>query len=183
MEGLRGGHINSISQGGDDKSRTVAQILVTVEESSISNTQLVIFQSFFPIGLELRLPLEFVSVGDLLVVKFEDDVTRVSIHSDHAHNFLSHGLGQITLHHQNQISQKLDLILVRLLHLFACEGFLNVHNPVDHVDQKGHHCGIFTQPLLLWFLLEAAQRVGSDVSQRLTHGVNHILQVVLDLAP
>jgi len=157
MECLGGGHINSIGQGCDDKSRTVAQILVTVEESSIGNAQLVIFQSFFPIGLELRLPLEFVSICDLFVVEFEDDVTRVSIHSDHTHNFLSHALGQVSLHHKNQISQQFDLILVRLFHLLASEGLLNVHNPVDHVNQKGHHCGIFTQPFLLRFLLETTE--------------------------
>jgi len=79
--------------------------------------------------------------------------------------FLSHGLGEVTLNHENQISQKLDLILVRLFHLFVSEGLLNVDNPVHHVDQKGYHSGIFSQPLLLRLLLETAQRIRSDVSE------------------
>ena len=109
MESLSGRHIDSISEGCDDESWAVSEVLITVVEHSISNLEDVISDEAIPIGLELGLPLEFISLGDSLVTKLLDNITGVSVHSDHAHNLLTHASGKFTLHHDNEFLEQVDL--------------------------------------------------------------------------
>ena len=58
MEGLGSGHIDSISEGCDDESGAVSEVLVTVVENGIGNLEDVVTNESIPISLELGLPLE-----------------------------------------------------------------------------------------------------------------------------
>ena len=109
MESLGGRHIDSISQGRDDKSGTVSEVFITVVKYGIGNLELIILGFFVPIALELGLPLEVIDLFHTLVTQLLNDITRMGVHGDHAHNLLTHATGQLTLHHLNQVSQKLDL--------------------------------------------------------------------------
>jgi hypothetical protein len=65
----------------------------------------------------------------------------VSIHGNHSHDLLTDGLGEVTLHHGNQVRKKLDLVFVSLFHtsrvsLKKLEGSLNINSPGKNVDQK-----------------------------------------------
>ena len=90
MESLGSRHVDSISKRGDDESWAVSKILIAVCEDSISYLKNVIILKAVPICLELGLPLELVGIADLFVAEFFDNITRVGVHGDHAHNFLTH---------------------------------------------------------------------------------------------
>jgi hypothetical protein len=62
MKGLSSGDVDSISQGSNDKSWAIAKILITVVEDSIGNLEDIISNEAIPIRLELRLPLELISI-------------------------------------------------------------------------------------------------------------------------
>ena len=64
MERLSCSHIDSISQGSDDKSRTITEILITVSKNGISNLEDIIANVTIPIALKLGLPLEFISLSN-----------------------------------------------------------------------------------------------------------------------
>lgn len=135
MQSLGSRHINSISQGSDDESGTISEVLITVVKDSVGNIELVILFSFVPITLELGLPLEIIDLGDALIAQFLNDITRVSVHSDHAHNLLTHASGQLTLHHLNQICKKVDLVIKSLSHCVLFEGNFDILDPVHQVDE------------------------------------------------
>jgi len=101
MKGLSSGDVDSISQGCNDKSWAIAKILITVAEDSIGNLEDIISNEAIPIRLELRLPLELIRICDLLISQLRNDITRVGVHGDHAHNFHTHASGELTLHHLN----------------------------------------------------------------------------------
>lgn len=182
MERLSSRHIDSIGEGCDNESGTVSKVLVTVVENGISNLEDVVTHEAIPISLELGLPLEFFRVGHTLILELVDDVTRVSIHSDHAHNLLTHAGGQIALHHENQLLEENNLKIVTFLHVAGLEGSLDTLHPVHKVDEEGHLSAIILKPVLLILLGEALEGVGRDGLDRKSHCVDDVLEVVLDFA-
>ena len=52
-----------------------------------------------PVDFKLGLPLELLRVSDFFIEKFPNDITGVSVHSDHTHELHTHGFGEITLDH------------------------------------------------------------------------------------
>lgn len=93
MESLGGRHIDSISQGRDDKSGTVSEVFITVVKNGIGNLELIILDFIVPITLKLGLPLEVIDLSHILVAQLLNDITRVGVHGDHAHNLLTHARG------------------------------------------------------------------------------------------
>lgn len=101
MEGLCGCNENSVSKRSNNETWAVTEVLVTVVELSISNFKDEVLLLFDPVDLKLRLPLEFLAAVNFLQVEFFDDITRVSIHSNHATDLLAHWASQVTLDHFN----------------------------------------------------------------------------------
>ena len=135
MERLSCSHIDSVSQGSDDKSRTITEILITVSKNSISDLEDVIANVTIPIALKLGLPLEFISFLYSFNLQFFNDITRMGVHGDHAHDFLTHTWGEFTLHHSNKVIKELNLELVASSHRIAFEGSFYSLYPVDKIDQ------------------------------------------------
>ena len=163
MKRLSSSHIDSVSQGSDDKSRTVTEVLITVSENGISNLEDVIADVAIPIALELGLPLELVSLDYSFDLQLLDDITRMGVHGDHAHNLLTHSCGEFTLHHSNEVVKELNLELVASGHRIAFKGGFDSLYPVDEVDQEGDLCGVILKPVSLLFLSEALKRVCGNV--------------------
>lgn len=187
MKGLGGSHIDSISKSSNDKSGTVTKILVSIPELSISNLLNEILLVVVPVSLELRLPLEVILGGDLSLVELVNNISGVSIHSDKTHNLLSKRLGKISLNHNDQVLEKLLLVLKSLIHgtgisLTVPESLLDVQSPLGKVDQKSNLSGILLQPGLLVVLGESFKRVTGDLVERRSHDINNVLEIVLDLS-
>ena len=135
MESLRCRHVNSIGQGSNDESWTVAQILVTIIEDSIGNLEDVITNEAIPIGLELRLPLKLFRICNSLITQLFDDITGMGVHGDHAHDLLTHTASKLTLHHLNKICQQIYLLLQAFIHCIFLESVFNSLAPVYQVDE------------------------------------------------
>ena len=82
--------------------------------------------------------------------------------------------------HSNEVVKKLNLELVASGHRIAFKGGFHSLYPVDEVDQEGYLCGVILKPVSLLLFSEALKRVCSNVFNRASHGVNDILEVVLD---
>jgi hypothetical protein len=90
VEGLGGGHINSIGKRSNDKTWSITEILVTIDEGSVSNSKLELLLFLKEVYFKLGLPLELLSRSDLAVVENLNNITGVSVHSNHATNLLTH---------------------------------------------------------------------------------------------
>jgi len=100
VKSLSSSHIDSVSQGGNNKTWAITKVFVTIVENGISNLNdkgLAFFIGLNIVNLKLRLPLELFRVIDFLEVKFIDNITRVGVHGNQATNLLTHTLGEITL--------------------------------------------------------------------------------------
>ena len=89
MQCLGGSDINSISQRGNDQSRTITQVFIGVLKSCISDSDFAII--FGPIEFQLRLPLELVGFSDVFLDEFICHISPMSIECNQAHDLLSHG--------------------------------------------------------------------------------------------
>lgn len=96
-------HVNSVSEGCNDQTWAVTQVLVTVFERGISNSEDEVLFILKPVDLQLGLPLEFIGIHDFLEVEILDDITRVGVHCNHAADLLAHRLRQIALNHLNEV--------------------------------------------------------------------------------
>jgi len=67
VQGLRGGHVDTIGEGSHDQSGSVAQVLVGVPEAGITYLALGVIFLLDPVKLQLRLPLELFRLSDILV--------------------------------------------------------------------------------------------------------------------
>ena len=159
MKGLCRRDIDSICEWRDDKTRSVTQVLIAILTDGISDLERVITDVWIPIDLELRLPLELVHFCHAFIDKLLNNITRVGVHSDQTHDFLTHARGQLTLHHLNQFCQKLYLIVEARLQRTGLQGRLYVLYPTDEIDKERDLRWIVLEPVFLRFLLEALERV------------------------
>jgi len=111
-----------------------------------------------------------------------NDITRVGIHSNHAHNLLTHANAQVTLHHSNEFSKEYNLVVVTFFHIICLESGFDCLHPVHEVNQKRDLGGIIFEPVFLGFFGESLERVSGDGLDGETHSVDDVLQIVFDFA-
>jgi len=111
MEGLGSRYINSISKRSNNKSSTVSKVFITIVKSGIGNSDDEILLSTIVYTLKLCLPVEIINSANFQGVKILEDISRVSIHGNQAHDFLSHWFVKLTLDHHNKSFQGIDLIV------------------------------------------------------------------------
>jgi hypothetical protein len=186
VKSLSSSYINSISKRGNNESGSISEILITVSEDSIGNSELEVFLTGIVHTLELSLPLEFIRSLDILINKLFENISGVSIHGNHTHDFLSSRLVEITLDHENKAFEILKLSLIGffdgiVVGLVSGESFLATDDPRAVVNQQtGLSWGI-GNPLILRHLSVSLEGLKRDILQRVTHTVDNILKIALDL--
>jgi len=140
VESLGGGDVDSIRQRSNDKSRTVAKVLVAVRQAGISNAEEEVILLGDENTLELNLPQEVVLMAATTVPHVTDHITRVSVHGDETHELSTERLVDGRMgDHTDEATEVLDLIVVTLLHgillaiLVSNEGLLTIDDPVGVV--------------------------------------------------
>lgn len=105
MESLSSGDVDTIGQGSNDQSWSVTKIFIGVPERSVGNVTLSHALFLVVDELQLGLPLELVGFPDVFSDELVHNVSGVSIQSDHAHDLLSKGFIQVTLHQLDETDQ------------------------------------------------------------------------------
>jgi hypothetical protein len=112
MKSLGGCNVNPISKRSDNESCTVSEVLITIVESGICNSDDEIFLITIKNTLKLSLPIKIINPANIQVGKIIEDISRVSIHRNQTHDLLSNWFCEITLDHQNKAFQGINLIII-----------------------------------------------------------------------
>jgi hypothetical protein len=148
VKGLSCCHVNSIGKGSNYQTRTVSKIFVSVVEGRISNFECEIVTAGVPVGLHLGLPLEFIRLVNSLVNKDTNDITRMSVHGNQAHDLHSERAGHRSiLHHLNESGQLVDTVLKSSGHGVVGESFLYVIDPTGKGNEEGALGTVHLEPL------------------------------------
>jgi hypothetical protein len=143
VKGLCGCDVNSIGKRGNDESRTVTKVLVTVPELGIGDSEEEITLPGVEVHLELSLPLEVVGRCAFLNDHLINDISGVSINCNKAHDLLTERSIEVTLSHLNEFREAINLVLKCLLHglrvcLKVAVSTLDIASPVGHVNEECH---------------------------------------------
>lgn len=153
MEGLSGGDVDSVSKGCNHQPLSVSEVLITVPEGGIGDTDLDIILVFVSVELKLGLPLESVSLDDLLVNKLDDNISVMGLDSDETHHFDSGGVVKTALHVTDQFGKTGDDFFLEVLHGLcvlgdAFEAVLSLVDPFDSVGEQSQLRHGVLDPLL-----------------------------------
>ena len=119
-------HVNPVCEGGDYKTRAVADILVAIQKLSINDHDVTVTTLFIvaPLEPKLRLPLKVIEINNLEVDQLQSNVARMSIKGDEAHDLHAIRLAQISAYQINQTKKSVNLFLVKVLHGVRSRGNL-----------------------------------------------------------